>query len=234
MIPARIGSTRLPMKNLALLDGRPLIVHVIEAARDAGVFDRIVLNSDSEIFRTIAQRCDVEFYGRPAALGSSTTQSDDVVLDFMEKHSAQVVAWVNPISPLQTGREIRGVVRHFLEQNLDSLITVLDEHVHCVFEGAPVNFQIDEKFTQTQDLVPVERFVYSVMMWKTDNFVTKMGQQDHAFLSGRVGYYRVSKLSSIIIKTEEDLRMANALLAAIKADQPVDYDPLATFRPGHE
>jgi CMP-N,N'-diacetyllegionaminic acid synthase len=49
MIPARIGSTRLKMKNLALLNGKPLIAYSILAAKQAGVFDRIVINSDSQM-----------------------------------------------------------------------------------------------------------------------------------------------------------------------------------------
>ena len=69
MIPARIGSTRLKMKNLALVKGMPLIYYAIRAAQDSGVFDRIVINSDHEIFRDIALRYEVEFYHRPRNWG---------------------------------------------------------------------------------------------------------------------------------------------------------------------
>ena len=53
MIPARIGSTRLKMKNLALINGKPLIYYAIKAAKDSGVFERIIVNSDSECFSKI-------------------------------------------------------------------------------------------------------------------------------------------------------------------------------------
>ena len=46
MIPARMGSTRLTMKNLALLNGKPLIYYAINAAKDSEVFKRIVINSE--------------------------------------------------------------------------------------------------------------------------------------------------------------------------------------------
>ena len=36
IIPARMGSTRLPGKPLALIHGRPMVVHVMERAREAG------------------------------------------------------------------------------------------------------------------------------------------------------------------------------------------------------
>ena len=214
MIPGRIGSTRLKMKNLALLGGRPLMSYAIEAAKAAGVFERVIVNGDHEIFEAVASEYGAEFYLRPAALGSSTTKSDSVVYDFLVKHPADVVAWVNPTSPLQTGEEIRSVVDYFHAHELDSLITVKEERVHGLVQGEPVNFDPDGPFARTQDLPPVQLFVYSVMMWRTATFKDAFEHRGYALLSGRVGYYPVSKLSAMIVKTQEDLHVAEALLQA--------------------
>lgn len=227
MIPARIGSTRLKMKNLALLNGKPLIAYSILAAKQAGVFDRIVINSDSHIFKSIADRYGVKFYKRPEHLGSSKTKSDDVVLDFMQNNTSEVVVWVNSISPLQTGGEIRRVVEFFQKEKLDSLITVKEEQVHCVYQGKPVNFEESGKFAQTQELEPVKPFVYSVMMWRAKSFIESMKLKGHALLSGKVGYYPVNKWSSIIIKTDHDLKLASYALRALETDESeVEYDDL--------
>ncbi len=83
MIPARIGSTRLKCKNLALLNGKPLIAYPIEAAKKSKVFSKIVINGDHPVFTDIAARYDVEFYQRPSHLGSSNTKADSVVYDFL-------------------------------------------------------------------------------------------------------------------------------------------------------
>ncbi len=228
MIPARIGSTRLPMKNLALIDGEPMIAYTIRAAKDAGVFDRIVVNADAPIFGEIAERYGVEFYQRPAPLGSSKTKSDDVVYDFMQQNPGEITSWVNPTSPLQTGSEIREVVAAFESRDLDTLITVKNEQVHANFGGNPLNYRTDELFAQTQDLVPVELFVYSVMMWRTAPFIAAYDQDRHAFFVGRVGFHPVDKLSAIIIKREEDLRLAEFVIKSRKqsAGQALAYDPL--------
>ena len=114
MIPASIGSSRLKMKNLALINGKPLIYYAIQAAKESDVFDKIIINSDHQIFSEIADRYNVDFYQRPKKLGSSETKSDDVVADFMEKHiNADIVCWVNSIAPLQTGDEISNAVDQF-------------------------------------------------------------------------------------------------------------------------
>jgi len=228
MIPARIGSTRLKMKNIALLNGKPLIYYAIRAAQDSGVFDRVVLNSDHNVFRKIAQRYRIDFYKRPAELGSSSTKSDDVVMDFIKKNPCDILAWVNPTSPLQTGEEIREVVRYFIKERLDSLITVKDEQVHCVIADRPVNFKPEERFAQTQDLKPVQAFVYSVMMWRTQPFRGQYMKKGYAFFCGKTGFYPVSRLSAVVIKREEDLMFADFILRTMGEDgaYQVKYDNL--------
>jgi len=231
MIPARIGSTRLKMKNLALINGKPLIYYTIEAAKSSGVFNRVILNSDNEIFAEIARRYDVEFYQRPVELGSSTTKSDTVVYDFMSRHPSDVLAWVNPTSPLQTGHEVKEVINYFVKERLDTLITTKNEQVHCVYQGNPVNFRTEEIFAQTQDLEPVQPFVYSIMMWRSRTFVDAYQKSGHALLCGKVGYYPVSKKSTLIVKTEEDLLLADYIMRAEKQNngQKIEYDKLANI-----
>lgn len=232
MIPARIGSTRLPMKNLALVNGEPMIAHAIKAAQESGVFDRIVVNGDSPVFGLIAERYGVEFYSRPANLGSSATKSDDVVNDFMQAHDAEIVCWVNPTSPLQTGAEIGAAVNRFLQDGLDTLITVSHAQVHANFAGKPLNYRTGELFAQTQDLVPVELFVYSVMMWRSAAFMTDYQSRGHAFFVGKVGFFPVSRESAIIVKRAEDLRLVEYVMKSREAggDEAVVYDPAARER----
>lgn len=230
MVPGRMGSERLAIKNLALLNGKPLISYALEAAKTSGVFDRVVLNSDGEVFQQVAKNHGVEFYLRPGQLGSSETKSDEVVYDFMGKHPSDIVAWVNPTSPLQTGEEVKNVVNYFIDQNLDSLITVENKQVHCVYEGEPLNFSVEGLFAKTQDLTPVQPFVYSVMMWRTRSFVEAYQRQGHALLSGRLGFYPVSKESALIIKTDVDLMVAESVMKAQEGQEgyQVIYDGLAS------
>ena len=80
------------------------------------------------------------------------------------------------------------------------MITVKEEQVHCVYQGKQVNFEEASKFSQTQDLEPVQPFVYSIMMWRTEPFVEAINQQGYAYFVGKAGYYPVSKPSTLIIK----------------------------------
>ena len=226
MLPARMGSTRLAMKNLALLCGKPLIYYAIKAAKESGAFDKIIINSEHQIFAEIAKRYGVSFYRRPEELGSSTTKSDHVVYDFINKNKCDIVAWVNTTSPLQSGNEIKGAVEYFLSEGLDALVTVKNEQVHCVYKNKPVNFEPEEVFAQTQDLTPVQPFVYSVMMWRAATFKKAFESRGYAFFCGKTGFYPVSKETSVIIKREEDLILAERILrsAASGKKSRVKYD----------
>ena len=62
MIPARAGSTRLKMKNLALINGKPMISYAINAAKNSSIFEKIIVNSENENFALIAEEFGVEFY----------------------------------------------------------------------------------------------------------------------------------------------------------------------------
>jgi len=54
VIPARIGATRFPGKPLALLWGRPMVLHVLDRARECKALDRVVVATDSpEIARVV-------------------------------------------------------------------------------------------------------------------------------------------------------------------------------------
>ena len=54
LIPARFRSVRFPGKPLALLAGKPMVLHVLEAARGARRLDRVLVATDDErIGRTV-------------------------------------------------------------------------------------------------------------------------------------------------------------------------------------
>lgn len=219
MIPARHGSQRLKLKNLASLGGKPLISYIINSAKEAKLFDKIVLNSDSEIFSKIAKKNGIDFYLRPKKLGSSKIKSDDVVNDFCKKFKSDIIVWLNPICPFQTAKEIRNVVNYFVREKCNSLITCSKIQTHCVYKNKPINYEKKSKFARTQDISPIMSLNYSLMMWKTSSFINAIKNKRGAILHGKTSYYEVGKASSIMIKTKEDLIFAEAYLKAMVSNE---------------
>jgi CMP-N,N'-diacetyllegionaminic acid synthase len=81
LVPARGGSTRLPRKNLARLEGRTLVRRALDAALGAGALDEIVLSSDDpEILAEAEPLPGVTALARPEALATPEARAYHVVL----------------------------------------------------------------------------------------------------------------------------------------------------------
>ena len=72
MIPARIGSKRIPRKNLRLINGKPLIAYILETLKKVKLFDEIYLNADDAVFEkirkvalvNIGEKLDLQLMGK--------------------------------------------------------------------------------------------------------------------------------------------------------------------------
>jgi len=80
VIPARGGSKRIPRKNIRDFHGRPMIGWSIAAARECGLFDRIVVSTDDDGIAAIAraQGAEVPFL-RPADLSNDHAATVPVI-----------------------------------------------------------------------------------------------------------------------------------------------------------
>ena len=228
MIPARIGSTRLKYKNLALIDQKPLIYYAINAAKKSKIFDKIVLNSDHEIFRIITKRYKIDFFLRNKNLGGNNIRSDDIVFNFMENFQSNICCWINPIAPLQTSDDIKNTFKFFTDNKLDSLITTELKKVHGLYKESPINYNIKKKFEQTQNLEEIRLFNYTIMMWNCNSFVKNYKNNKYAFFCGKFDTYDLDKFSSLIVKNVKDLNLISEIIINRKSknNYKVDYDEI--------
>ena len=90
IIPARGGSKRVPRKNIRTFAGRPMLSWPIAAARDAGLFDRIIVSSDDAEIAAIAREAGAETpFLRPDDLADAFTGTQAVVRHALRKLAAQ-------------------------------------------------------------------------------------------------------------------------------------------------
>lgn len=85
VIPARGGSKRIPGKNIREFCGRPMIAWPIEAARESGLFDRIVVSTDDEEIAEVSRREGAEVpFTRPDRLADDHTGTGPVIRHAVE------------------------------------------------------------------------------------------------------------------------------------------------------
>lgn len=113
LIPARAGSQRVPGKNVMELAGHPLIAYSIGAARAAGVFDAIVVSTDSEDIAEVARRYGAEVPElRPGEIATSTSPDYEWVQHMRAVLAAggrefELFSILRPTSPFRTAATIR-------------------------------------------------------------------------------------------------------------------------------
>lgn len=131
VIPARGGSKRLPRKNIRLLDGLPLLAYTIAAACDSGLFEQVVVSTDSIEIATIARdygAC-VPFL-RDENLADDFTPVSAVTADMLARLDPaadrfDAVAQLMPNCPLRTASDVSDSYRQFHQSNALSQISVV-------------------------------------------------------------------------------------------------------------
>ena len=131
IITARKGSKRLPNKNKKNMLGKPLIVHTIEAAKEAKLITRIIVSTDDQEIRdiSIAAGAEVPFV-RPDNVSTDTASSRDVLLhaideiDLSGKDKITELCLLQPTSPLRKAHHIDAAIEIFRSRQADSVISV--------------------------------------------------------------------------------------------------------------
>src|SRR3989344_6738402 len=133
VITARGGSKGIPGKNIRPLLGKPLIVYTIEAAKNSGVFDRLILSTDDKEIADVAQKCgcDVPFM-RPDELAQDDTPHLPVMqhavqwLKDNENYEPDYVMILQPTSPLRQASHIKEAVDLILSKGTDAVLSVAE------------------------------------------------------------------------------------------------------------
>lgn len=224
MIPMLLGSTRIPEKNLMLVDGYPLVFYVIDACKKSKIFDDIYINSEHEIFRKVADMLEVKFYKRDSNKGGSNCflknnsrdcsgsrcqVHDHFIYDFLQNVECSYMIQVHTTSPLIKSETINNFVYDLVEKDYDSIFSVCNTYGETFYKDKPINFQLNIK-SPTQNLEPIQTISWALSGWKKDSFMNSY--EEGPTFCGKVGLFPINKVEAIDVDTEEDLFIAEACL----------------------
>ncbi|WP_420316809.1 cytidylyltransferase domain-containing protein [Ekhidna sp.] len=210
MIPARLGSQRLKKKNLKLLKGEPLISHAINKTIKSEVFDEVWVNSESEEIGEVARSLGVNFHKRPENLANNQATSEDFVYEFFTYHECDYLVQIHSIAPLLKKTDIVSFVKELSSEKYDVLLSAQNIQIECAYKETPVNFTMSRK-DNSQDLSPIQRITWSITGWKRSTYMDAYETGNCSTYAGNVGYFEVNSLAAHVIKTQEDLDIAEAL-----------------------
>ncbi len=217
IIPARSGSKGVKDKNIKTLAGKPLISYTIECAKATGIFDDIVVSTDSSKYADIAMQygASVPFF-RSQETASDSANSISVLEEVLNnlQETYDIVVMLQPTSPLRQPFHIKEAVDLFLEKNADSVVSVSKfphsiAWVNSLDESLSMNGFIKKEYLnkRRQDLPQMYMLNGAVYVFKAS-----MINKDFNMFDDKSFAYIMDKEYSIDIDDEYDFKLAEALV----------------------
>lgn len=129
IITARGSGKRIPRKNIKDFCGKPILAYSIEAAKNAGVFDEIMVSTDDEEIAQIAEKfgAKVPFFRSEETAGDFAS-TDEVILEVIQEYEKRgqhfdTFCRIYPTAPFLTGERLKDAMA--LLQKADSVMPVV-------------------------------------------------------------------------------------------------------------
>ena len=215
IIPARGGSKGIPMKNLKLINGKPLLYYSINSSLNSKYISRTIVSSDHEKILKIAKKLGAEIISRPKKFSTDNATTESVIshsiefLEKKEKYHPDIIVLLQNTSPLRNSKHIDEAIKLFLKKKYDSLLSCYPSHMFLWKKqngtGAPLNY--DPKYR------PMRQRFNNQFIENGAIYITKFSsfKKSKCRVSGKIGLYEMPKELSIDIDTRDDLKKINKM-----------------------
>ncbi|MEO1263870.1 MAG: hypothetical protein AAFZ15_34005 [Bacteroidota bacterium] len=222
VVPARLGSTRVKVKSLRLLHGKPLIEYILDTLKQTKELTDIYINSDSDLFGTIAERNDVKFYKRKPELATSASLIDEYIYDFMVNEPSDYLAIVNPTSPFIEPEDLDNAVQYYLSNDFDTLLSCEKIQTHCFYQGKTINFSRIGLHPRSQDLEPVLALNFAITIMDCKKYMANYENLGWGLYTGNLGFFTTDGNANIDIDYEEDFVFAEFIAKFLASGEKVE------------
>ena len=214
IIPARVGSKRIPNKNIKEFYGKPIIAYSIELAINSNLFDEIMVSTDDIEISNISKK-----YGASVPFMRSQNNSNDnattadVLIEVLLKYEEQKINFdlgccIYPTTPLLNIQKLTEGFQLLKKGNYNSVIAALGygHPIQRAFSIGPnqeiqMNFSENE-FKRTQDF---QNFYHDAgqFYWFNKDHLMK----SKSLLDGKVGAVIMNELETQDIDTITDWKL---------------------------
>lgn len=157
LIPARAGSKEIPKKNIRLLNGKPLVSHVLDTVSNIADKNQIVVSTDDEEVKSIASE-KATIHNRSKSTTGDLATLDEVALEVVEylkkakgAGDDDVLITVQPTSPFLTKGTLNKAIDKFKNGKTDTVLTVKDDrHLRWTIKDDKAIPLYDERVNRQQ------------------------------------------------------------------------------------
>jgi CMP-N,N'-diacetyllegionaminic acid synthase len=218
VIPARGGSKGIPMKNIKLLNGKPLIQYSIEFALTHFKKEQIIVSTDHKDIQRVAQICGIPTPTlRPSHLAKDDSSTHDVLLNLIKQKKAEgfsfkLVLLLQPTSPFRKSNHLKDILK-LTSPNLDMVVSVKESKSNPYFnlfeENESGNLELSKQKDVSGRQYAPKVFEYNGSMYLMNvNSLTRMKINEFS----KVKKYVMSSLDSIDLDTQIDWDFAELMI----------------------
>ena len=222
IIPARGGSTRVPYKNIMGFNGKPMIAYTINAAKESGLFEHVIVSTDDEKIAEVSRQCgaEVPFLRTQYADHHSTVslatlfalnQAEEY---YKEKYDIVVQLMAN--CPIRDAKDIQAAYENFVQKKSEAQIScfkfgfsnpwwafTLDE------DGRGTSIIKEDTNKRSQDLKTL--YCPTGAIWIS----TVQHLRKHENFYGNHRYFEIDWKHAVDIDSYDDVEMANVVFNMI-------------------
>nr|XP_055047599.1 N-acylneuraminate cytidylyltransferase B-like [Misgurnus anguillicaudatus] len=210
LILARGGSKGIPLKNIKVLAGVPLIGWVVRAALDSDVIDSVWVSTDHDEIEQVARTCGAKVHRRTPEVSKDSSSSLETIKEFIQhRPEVDIVCHIQATSPCLHPYHITGALQMITEHGYDCVFSVVRRHN---FRWTEVNnkegertepLNIDPAYRPRRQDWPGELYENGSFYFYTREAVEKSLKE-----VGKWGYYEMLPEYSVDIDVDIDWPVA--------------------------
>lgn len=212
-IPVRGGSKSIPLKNIKLLAGKPLVYWTAKAANDAKCIDKVIIATDSKEIKLAVESFGlqkVSIYDRDPKNAQDTSSTESVMLEYINNQKLldeDYFFLIQATSPLLESKHIDGMYNQLLTQKADSVLScVRNKRFFWSEDGKSLNYNYRSR-PRRQDFV-------GLMMENGACYINSVRniKKDQNRLSGKIAVYEMPEYTAVEIDEPDDFLIIEKLM----------------------
>lgn len=204
-IPVRGGSKSIPLKNIKIFCGKPLVCWNIEALEACSEVDKVVVATDSDEIWNIVENRNYKktvLYLRSAENACDTASTESVMLEYI-RHvhlpKDDVFMLVQATSPLTETKHFSEALQMYAKEDYDSIITcVRNYRFFWAEDGTSMNYDYMNR--------PRRQNFKGMFMENGAFYINKIGNIlcNGNRLGGKIGIYEMPEYTAMEIDEVDD------------------------------
>lgn len=214
IIPARGGSKRIPMKNVKIFLGKPIINYSIEAAINSRLFNEVMVSTDDKNIADIGKKCGASVpFLRSDKTSDDYATTADVLIEVLNEYKKlgkvfDYLCCIYPTAPFVTSKKLNDSFDLLIRTGVDSIMPVVKFSYPVKRSLRIVNEKLEfvwpeNKNMRSQDLEPLYHDAGQFYWEKTEYFL-----KNQSLLSDNTVPFLVPESEVQDIDNEEDWKIA--------------------------